>query len=140
MRFEPKSEAEIAQAGLWAKGTYDFEVAEANEKVSSKGNDMVELIVRVYDQEGKSRKIFDWLVSTDGAAYKIRNFAAATGMLPDYEKGELRASEMVGKTGKCELIISKDKSGQYPDKNAIADYVTGGASVKREDLEDEIPF
>lgn len=147
MRFQPKTENEVAAAGLWPKGTYDFEVAEAAEKQSSKGNDMIELVVRLFDAEGKSRKVFDWLVDTEGGAYKIRHFAEATGMLEAYERGELRASDMEGKAGSCIVIISKDKTGQYPDKNAISDYVKpkdGTAAsperFKREEMDDEIPF
>lgn len=144
MKFEPKTENEIAAAGLWPKGSYDFEVVEATEKVSQKGNDMVELIVRLYDSEGKTRKIYDWLVSTDGGAYKIRHFAEATGMLAQYEKGTLLASDMVGRAGRCEVVISKDKTNQFPDKNSISDYLKpkDGAPAKsaHAELDDEIPF
>ena len=144
MRFTPKSEKEVAEAGLLSKGTYDFEVVEANDKQSKAGNDMVELICQVYDSEGRGRKIFDWLVDSDGAAYKIRHFAEATGMLAEYEKGELPSHAMVGKTGRCQIVIRKDRDGNYPDKNAIADYVkaTGTTPVEKIDreLDDEIPF
>lgn len=145
MRFQPKTENEVAGAGLFPKGTYDFEVAEAADKVSSKGNDMTELVVRVFDKDGKNKKVFDWLVDTEGGAYKIRHFAEASGMLAEYEKGELMAEDMIGKTGRCEIIIQKDKTGAYPDKNAITDYLKGepGAapvSFDRKDLDDEIPF
>ena len=146
MRFEPKSEKEVAEAGLLANGIYDFEVGEASEAQSKAGNDMVELRVRVYDSEGHWRNVFDWLVSTDGGAYKIRHFAEATGLLTEYEKGELRAEDMKGKVGKCKVFIKKDKDGQYPDKNAIADYINSdgaaptAANFDRSDLDDEIPF
>lgn len=144
MRFTPKTEKEVAEAGMMPKGVYDFEVAEAAEKQSKAGNDMVELIVRVYDSEGRSRKLYDWLVDSEGAAYKIRHFAEATNMLPEYERGELQSHDMIGKTGRCQVIIKKDKTGEYPDKNAIADYVSGGANKPaqkvEEELDDEIPF
>lgn len=148
MRFQPKTEKEVAEAGLLAKGTYDFEVTEASEKQSKAGNDMVELIVAVYDAEGRSRKIFDWLVDSDGSAYKIRHFAESTDMLAQYEKGELRSMDMVGKTGKCAVIIKKDKTGEYPDKNAIADYIKGNGSLAAQPpapktpelVDDDIPF
>lgn len=143
MRFQPKTENEVAAAGLFPKGTYDFEIAEANDKQSKAGNDMTELLVRIFDTDGKSKKVFDYLVDTEGGAYKIRHFAEATGMLPEYEKGELLAYQMVGKTGRCEVGIQKDKTGQYPDKNAVFDYIGGGlaAPLKSETMvDDEIPF
>jgi hypothetical protein len=102
---------------------------------------MVELIVAVVDKDGKSRKIYDWLVSTEGSAYKIRHFAEATGMLKQYEAGELPASAMKGKTGRCEVVIKK--SDGYPDKNAISDYLgtSDGSAAKTPALVDDgIPF
>lgn len=129
MRFEPKTEKEIAEGNLLPLGNYDFEVAGAEEKTSKSGNDMIELKVRVYDNEGQGRTIFDYLVDTDGAAYKLRHFAYSVGRGPDYEKGELRADALPGLTGKAKVFVKKDKSGQYPDKNAIADYLPPGTAL-----------
>lgn len=140
MRFQPRTEQEVSAGGLWVKGTYDFEVVEAAEKQSSKGNDMVELVIRLYDKEGRTKKVFDWLVATTGGAYKIRHFADATGMLGEYERGELEAFKMVGKVGRCEVAIKKDKAGAYPDKNSISDYVKSDTPVNLPEQDDEIPF
>lgn len=142
MRFTPKTENEVSSAGLWPKGTYDFEVADATDKQSKNGNDMTELVVKIYDQEGKSRKVFDYLVDTDGGAYKIRHFAEAAGLLKEYETGFLPADVMIGKTGRCQVIIQKDKTGAYPDKNAISDYVKsdGPVTIPTQEIDDEIPF
>lgn len=144
MRFQPKTEKEVAEAGLWKAGLYDFEIAEAAEKISAKGNDMIELKIRVYDADGNWRGVFDWLVDTEGGAFKTRHFADCTGMLAEYEKGELRAEDLVSKTGRCKLVIKKDKSGEYPDKNAIADYIKPGTGEVTKaadpDLDDSIPF
>ena len=153
MRFEPKSEKDIAEGGLLPLGNYDFEVQEAEEKVSKTGNDMIELKMRVYDNEGQGRTIFDYLVSTDGGAYKIRHFAYAVGLGESYERGELQASNLHGCTGKAKVFIKKDKSGQYPDRNAIADYLppANGSTApnntavprppyKAAELDDDIPF
>lgn len=150
MKFQPKTEKEVAEAGLLPNGAYDFEVLEATEDQSKKGNDMVKLKLRLYDAEGSQRTIFDYLVSTDGGAYKIRHFAAATGMLDKYESGELRAEDMEGKSGSCQIAIQKDKTGQYPDKNTVRDYLAddGGAPRATPKVptpaggmdDDEIPF
>ena len=67
------------------------------------------------------------------------------------------ADEMIGRTGRCKLNVQKDKTGQYPDKNGIADYLkskTPNAAPKPAaarqkmaagagmgaDLDDEVPF
>lgn len=144
MKVTPISEADARAAGLWKRGLYDFEVLTAIETLSKAGNDMIELELRVFTTEGKGRVFKDWLVSSDGVAYKVRHFASAAGLLPQYEKGELRAADCVGKTGRCQIGIEKGKD-PYPDKNKINDYapiVPGApliASVAPE-LDDEIPF
>lgn len=148
MKFQPKSEKEIAEAGLFANGEYDFEVMEATETNSKAGNDMIELVMRVYNSDGGYTRVMDWLVSIDSVAYKIRHFAATIGMIAEYEKGELKADKLVGKVGRCKLVIKKDKTGEYPDKNGIADYIKpaeGAAPVQarkpvEEELDDQIPF
>ena len=151
MRFAPKTENEIASAGLWAAGEYDFEVTDAAEDQSKAGNDMVKLTVSVFNQEGQRRTIFDYLVDTEGGAYKIRHFAEAAGLLPQYERGEMAAEDMIGRNGRCKLTIQKDKSGQYPDKNGIGDYLkpkdgvaparaASRAKVPAGDIDDDIPF
>lgn len=123
MKFQPKSEKEISEAGLLPVGEYPFEVVEAEDTISKSQNDMVALTIKVYDLEGVGHTVFDWLVDTDKAAYKTRHFAEATGLLPNYETGNLPADVMVGRSGYCKVVVRKDTTGQYPDKNGIADYI-----------------
>lgn len=147
MRFTPKTENEIASANLWPAGEYDFEVIKAEDTASKAGNDMTALTVRIFDIEGKHRQVLDYLVDSVNSAYKTRHFAEATGMMEQYDKGEMLAFEMVGRTGRCKVNVQKDHSGQYPDKNGIADYIKAGAGsaptprvATREELDDVIPF
>jgi hypothetical protein len=149
MKVQPITEAEAIPPMLFKRGLYDFEILDAREKVSSKGNDMIELNLVVYDTEGKKRFLYDYLVSSEGMAYKLRHFSAAVGLLPQYEKGELKAADMLGKVGRCQIGIQKDKFGQYPDKNIVSDYVASKlgalpapppATVSEEIEDDEIPF
>lgn len=153
MRFEPKTEKEVAEAGLLPKGEYDFEVASAEDERSKAGNDMLALILNVYDTDGQCHRVRDWLVSTDGGAYKVRHFAYGVGLGADYEKGVLTAELVTGCTGRCKLLIKKDPKGEYPDKNAVGDYcppTNGNGAAKptapaqsfqrAADLDDEIPF
>src|ERR1700739_2856565 len=121
MRVEPKTETEVAAAGLFAKGKYPFEVLEAAEGQSKAGNDMIEMKVAIYDGD-KKRNVFDYLVSMDSMAYKIRHFADAVGMLKDYEAGNLDADKLIGCSGECLVDIDPEKNG-YPAKNVIKDYV-----------------
>jgi hypothetical protein len=152
MRFEPKSEKEVAEAGLLSLGDYDFEVAGAKDSQSKAGNDMIEVKLRVYNNEGQGKTIFDYLVHTEGSAYKVRHFAYSIGLGAQYEAGELRAEDLEGRTGRCKVFIKKDPSKAYPDKNAVSDYLpptngNGAAHASGGDprppappFDDEIPF
>lgn len=151
MKVTPRSDKEISESNLMPDGIYSFEVKDAQDSTSAKGNAMTALVLDVFDNDGVAHFVRDWLVETDGGAYKIKHFAKAVGMLKEYEAGNLDVLEMYGKTGKCKIGTSKDKTGQYPDKNTVKDYVeasvnavspAAGLQKARDsgDLDDEIPF
>jgi hypothetical protein len=121
MRFTPKTEQEIQQALLLPDGEYDFEVISALDKQSKSGNDMIELKLRVFHEQSE-RFITDYLM--EAMAFKLRHFCGAAGLMDEYESGALAAGMCVGKAGRVKLIIQKDKTGAYPDKNSVRDYVT----------------
>lgn len=143
MRVEPKTDAEIETMNLREAGEYDFEVLDAEEKQSKQGNEMVELKVKLEGADGRSFTLFDYLVSTDGMAYKVKHFAKAVGLLSEYEKGDMAAEYMLGRTGRCKLAVQPAKGG-YPAKNVIADYIGTGDAARVEKtpalVDDEIPF
>lgn len=151
---EPKTEAEIKAESnfpIWPAGVVDFEIRAAEDTVSKNGNDMIKLTVDIYNSEGKKQTVFDYLL--ESIAYKLRHCADACGLTAQYESGALDAIEFEGKSGKCKINIQKDKSGQYPDKNGIADYLVDEAPAQSAatkpaaarkpamaDLDDDIPF
>lgn len=144
MKFTPKTEEEVGFKLLDA-GIYDFDVMTALDKVSQAGNDMIELKLAVYGPDGNARHIFDYLM--EKIEYKLRHAADACGLLDKYETGEFGAEDFIGKAGKLKLGIQKDKTGQYPDKNTVQDYIKRDnlaepAPTRKTapDLDDEIPF
>lgn len=145
MKFQPKSEKEIAEAGLWPNGNYQFEILEAEETTSSKGNDMIKMKVKVYSDQGRSQNIFDYIVAGT-MEHKLRHLCEASGLLAEYEQGEIEAYQLVGKTGYCKVGRSKeDPTGQYPVKNQVVDYlvdkpVDAIADAKAKLDGDSIPF
>lgn len=149
MKCDPKTDQELAkleEENLISKGIYDFEVHSAKDTFSKKGNDMTELVLTVLDNEGVERKVFDYLVSVDAFAFKIKHFAQATGLETQYQSGDLPADLMLGRTGKCKLDIQPAKNG-YRAKNVVADYIKTGDAQAAEiakrpavQLDDEIPF
>lgn len=158
MRTTPKSEKEIAEENLWPVGIYDFEVQDAEDTISkTSGAEMIKLKVKIFNEAGESQILFDYLL--DAMAGKLRHAAAAFGALAGYESGSFDAFDCVGKVGKCKVSVQKDKSGQFPDKNGIADYIVPAADASATrpparpataarqkapagggDLDDEIPF
>lgn len=146
MRFTPKTAAEVDAGDLWPNGTYDFEIVSAEEATSKAGNDMIKLRVKIFNDAGQSQTLFDYLM--ESVAYKLRHACEACGLLESYEAGELNAEDFEGKSGTCKINVQKDKSGQYPDKNGIADYMAQKGGVAKparpkpaaDDLDDSIPF
>lgn len=111
MRFQPKEDSELYS--LLEKGTYDFEVVTARDTVSKKGNEMIELTLKVFGPD-KEHTLPDWIV--DGA--KLKRFCQAIGH--PYESGELPADVLEGKSGKCTIGI--EQSEQYGDRNKVTGY------------------
>jgi hypothetical protein len=128
MNFTPKTEEEIAAANMLPAGEYDYEVVEAHERVSKTGNDMIELKLRVFAAESE-RTITDYLL--EAMPGKLKHFCDSHGMSKHYENGTLQASDCEMLSGKCKVGIEKDKTGKYPDKNRIADYVVSLVSMPR---------
>lgn len=136
MKFTPKTEEEINADGLIPAGEYPFEITEATDQFSKAGNEMIVLRVIVFHGSGESI-IYDYLM--EAVAYKLHHAAAACGLLEQYNSGNLDAALFEYKTGRCKVAIQKDKSGNYPDRNVIRDYIVtkpGGSNP----VDDEIPF
>lgn len=129
MKVQPKTEKEIAEMRLMPKGWYPFTIGEAEEKTSKKGNEMIVLNVRVYRDNGFVF-IKDYLMDTEFGAHKLRHIAETCGVLDDYERGGLHASDLIDKEGYAKIGIEKDKAGQYPDKNKIEDYASKPPETK----------
>jgi hypothetical protein len=121
MNFQPKTEKEIADGKLLPRGEYDFEIADAWEKKSAAGNEMIELKVQVSNDKGLSRTLSDYLL--EKRAGKLRNCSNACGLLDKYESGLLSNDDFVGKRGRLKLGVEKDRAGKYPPKNIIVDYL-----------------
>ena len=153
MRFSPQSEAEVqksaAKFGPWPNGVYDFEIAEAADDTSSKGNEMISLTLHIFNSDGDRRTVFDYLL--DSIPHKLRHAAYACGLEAAYEAGNLIGADFYGKTGRAKIGIQPEKDG-YPAKNVVRDYIqekSGSSAVSAQtrkqpalsgDLDDEIPF
>lgn len=152
MNFQPKTQAELDAMGLLKPGIYPFSVINAKDKTSKSGNDMIELTIEAYDNEGKSVHIFDYLL--EAMPQKLYAFCSSTGMEHHYHKGSLTSHDCIGKSAYIEVEIQKGKEnphgGTYPDKNNVKKYITKPVSGsvpdiykidnKAPDFDDDIPF
>lgn len=146
LHFTPKTEKEIVEANLWPAGTYDFEIMASEPFTSSKGNAMIKLTVRLYHDDGRQKLITDYISSL--MDYKLYHAAKSFEIMDKYEAGEISADDCLGKIGKCKVKVDKDKTWRYPDKNAIADYISSGTELEKNPratkgsdiLDDDIPF
>jgi hypothetical protein len=145
LTFTARTEEEINAINLLEPGECDFEVAKAvSKKSKASGNPMIELTLKVWDIKGKEKTIFDYLINIPSMEYKIKHFCDSVGLDEDYQAGSLSAVKCEGKFGKLKLTIAKDKSGQYPDKNAVQDYVKSVSKktngTEQPPFDDDIPF
>jgi hypothetical protein len=121
MNFEPMPKEEMLQLGLLPKDTYPFVVKAATEKTSKSGNPQIEVLLTVYDERGREHLLYDYL--SPAFESKLRHFCYAIGLGKMSEEGKFDTSIVVGQQGECKVYIREDKTGQYPPKNAIGDYI-----------------
>lgn len=158
--YEPvtKEQAERERYSLLEDGTYDAHVEKATAKVSSSGNNMIELVLAVYDKNGVSHSIFDFLVFTPSMAWRVIHFCESAGLMKEYEDKKFHPDLLIGRNVSVKIIkkkgneIPEDKlngkapGARYPDKNGIEDYVKKETSFHKEsplidtDMNDDIPF
>jgi hypothetical protein len=123
MRVSPRSETEaqrVSRRRLLTSGWYDGRIAEAVEKPSKRGNDMIEVMVAVPDAEGNERQILDWLTNGALGAAKLRHAAEAVGAITRYASGEISQADFPGHNVRVKIAIEKRRG--YPDANRIEDY------------------
>lgn len=146
MKVTPVTAKQAEAMGLIPRSLQDFEVLTADEETSKSGNEMLKVKLGI-EHDGRTRWVTDYLVATEGMAYKVRHFAESIGLLAEYEAGDLHAADVRGRAGRCRVGIEPAKD-DFPAKNKIIDYVPMGTAMKAaagaastSDLvDDEIPF
>lgn len=123
MRWNPDDEV---NNDVIPAGEYDAVVTASKEKTSQSDNPMIELMLTVYGPDGENPTVFDNLVSTPRALWKLRRFCASAGL--DWAAGHLEARDCQDVNVRVLLEIEgkrKDPQNgkEYPEKNKVADYV-----------------
>jgi len=122
MAFTYKSGSAQNQTYFVPAGTYTVRVIEAKEDTSKKGNDMIRLKLRVVLNNGHDGPaLYDYLVVSETAGWKIDQFLSAMGQHPGEDADViLDADEMVGWEGEAELSV-EEYNGKKSNK--VAEYI-----------------
>jgi len=159
-----EEEAMAERFQLIKEGEYDAIISASQDKVSSSGNDMMDMTVTVFDAEGKAHEVRDFLVFMKAMMWKIVHCAGSAGMMPTYQAGKLCSETITGKRVRVKVGIDAGKpipedrlNGKpfgscYPDKNKIEDYlkrdnvaqptanVVPIPKFQEDVLDDDVPF
>lgn len=124
MQFTPKTGKELQQENerllLPArKEPYPATVTKAVDKVSKSGNEMIEITLSVYSDDGSHRVVTDYLMAA--MMHKLFHFAEATGLMDAYSEGTIRAADCEGREVFVKIGIDPAK-GDFAAKNVAKDY------------------
>lgn len=136
--YDVMSEQEAIEEryNLLKEGEYDAVVFNSQDKTSSNsGNPMMDIILQVFDEQGKVRHVRDFLVFTKSMMWKVIHFSDSAGILDKYEEGKLCSEVAVGKRVRVKItaedgveipldkLKGKQPGSKYPDKNKVEDYI-----------------
>lgn len=155
-----EQEAMNSRYQLMKDGEYDAVIITSEDKISANsGNPMMDMTLHVYDEDGKSHDVRDFLVFTKSMMWKVIHCADSAGLNKEYMEGKFCSDLVNGCSVRVKIgteigsEIPEDKlkgkplGSRYPNKNKVEDY------IKKEDqkplahkageddiLSDQIPF
>ena len=159
--YEPMSEQEAMKARfqLLKDGDYDAVITKAEARMSSVGNNMIEIDLNVYDENGKQTSIKDFWVFTPGMMWKVVRGVNSAGLSKEYAEKKFSPDLLVGRNVKIniatqhgkeiplEKLNGKPYGSRYPDKNVVEDYWKNERQVPIDNkpsdedfFNDKIPF
>lgn len=132
MEFNPDDAGDRGSFSLLPEGLYDIEVVDAEERTSQKGNQMIALTLEARHPDGYPSRVWDYLVSTPAAVFKIKQFCDAAGLTAEFTAGTLTESHCRGRRLKAKVFVESGRDG-YQDRNAVREYVAtsdiGGGGI-----------
>ncbi len=158
-----EEEAMAERFQLLKNGEYDAIISTSEDKVSSSGNPMMAMVLTVFDEDGKTYDIRDFLVFTKSMMWKVVHCTQSGGCYNGYQDGKFCSEMAIGKRVKVKVSVEEGKEiaidklngkpigSKYPDKNKIDDYLkrdnsSASANVvpipkfKEDVLDDDVPF
>jgi hypothetical protein len=137
-----------AQRKTLEDGIHPYKVIDAIEGVSKNSDPMVTLTLEIWNDEGKSFTVKDWLIGTTSMAWKTKAFWVSAGRPERYELGNIFTDEFINQTGYLTTVLKKGANGDRKFPN-VASYEppVGKTSTPSlvvetapDDLDDDIPF
>lgn len=120
MKFQPKSEKELAEEKVIPAGQYDAEVVVAEDAVSkTSGKAMIKVRLKVH---GPRKVLIDDYFVEDQYE-KLLNLCTALGIPDKYHSGTLEPTDLHGKGCLVNVRIDPPK-GTFPTKNSIKGYAS----------------
>ena len=137
------SEYETGVQEVLPEGDYDFVVDDAGEKESTNGNPMIELQLTI-EHDGHRVRVFDHLVFTRKAFWKIDAFRVCTGeKFVEGQKVSFEAEDCIDRKGRCLLCVD---TYEGKTRNKVSAYLPPPSEGSKpslgpgEDPEDDINF
>ena len=145
LNYQVMSEKEAMEERfcLLKEGIYDAVITESQDKVSQSGNPMMDITLAVYDDNGKTTNVRDFLVFTPKMMWKVINFSKSSGLMEGYISGKLCSEMVINQRVKVKISVEsgglipedklKDKplGAKYPDKNKVEDYLERDLSAEK---------
>lgn len=142
---------------LLEDGEYNAVITRAEARISTNsGNPMIEVDLDVYDKNGRSHIVRDFLVFTRSMTWKVIHCTNAIGLQKEFESKQLKPEMLLNKNVRVMVSVQtggliptdklkgKPEGSKYPDKNVIQDYVgqTELSLVEKEEpvFDDSVPF
>jgi hypothetical protein len=112
-------------------GTYNCRIDETTMGTTRKGDQMITAVYEIIDGQHKGKKLWDRIVLTKAAEWKLDQFLQALGVASSKKrKGVLDLEEIVG-----ERLTVKVKQGEY-NGNPTAEVDRVSAAADSDDLDD----
>jgi uncharacterized protein (DUF1330 family) len=122
--------------GLLNKGKYVAYVKDAGVKSSKSGKKYLVFDLDVYDNNGKTHRIIDWMA----LEFKVKHFYESTDMEEKYKQKRLFADDCLNKEVVVEIGLSK-VTNEYPrPKNMVIDYFKKSTDLEKFYDDKNIPF
>ena len=134
MTFKSKTAKELQQDNERLllpsrKEPYPAKVIKATDKVSKSGNEMIEITLSIFADDGTSRFVTDYLMAA--MMHKLFHFAEATGLMDAYGAGTICAGDCEGREVFVKLGIDPAK-GEFAAKNVVKDYISPKSEARHE--------